>query len=395
MKRMIMLGAVVVVVAVAIIYFTRSDKVETQGVTDTEIVIGSHTALSGPVAVWGVPITNGMRMRLDEINAAGGIHGRTVKLIVEDTQYQQSKAAQAGDKLLRKDKVFALVGALGTPQNMVTMPRALEMGVLNLFPASSAVEMYEPFHKLKFSAALPYYNQIRAAVNYFVTEKGRKRIAVMYQDDDFGLNHFKGARDQAQELGLELVEVTTYKRGAKDFSSQIAKMKAADADLIVLGTIISETIGAKVEARKIGWDVDMVVSIAGYNPFTAELAKGASDGLYAATALEIPYEDQASPEVRAWMEKYKAAYGDTASIQAVVGYMAMDLFYQGANNAGRDLTAQSMAEGIEAIRDYRTMFGGPPMNFSETDHLGPSPREGIILAQVKGIRWETLRTISY
>ena len=73
----------------------------------------------------------------------------------------------------------------------------------------------------------------------------------------------------------------------------------------------------------------------------------------------------------------------------------MDLFYQGANNAGRNLTADSLAEGIEAIRDYKTMFGPGKFNFSATDHLGASIHEDILLCQVKGTRWETLRTISY
>ena len=83
-----------------------------QGVYPDKIVLGSHQPLSGPVALWGVPVTNGMRMAVDEANEKGGINGRKIELIVEDSAYQQNKAAQAGDKLLKKDKVFALVGAL-------------------------------------------------------------------------------------------------------------------------------------------------------------------------------------------------------------------------------------------------------------------------------------------
>ncbi|MEE8554893.1 MAG: ABC transporter substrate-binding protein [bacterium] len=397
-KRMIVLALVAaVVVVVAVVAYNRSavGPAAGQGVTDDEILIGSHQALSGPVAIWGVPITNGMRMRADEINEAGGIHGRKINLIVEDHAYLQSRAAQAGDKLLQRDKVFALVGALGTPQNMVVMPRALKMGVPNLFPASAAVEMYEPFHKLKFAAVVPYYYSVRAAVSYFVKQEGKTKIAVMYQDDDFGLNTLRGVQDEAKELGLDLVAETSYKRGAKDFSSQIALMKSAGADLVVLGTIIAETIGAKVEARKIGWDVDMVVNVAGYAPEVAELARGASDGLYAIGYFPIPYRDSVSPEVGEWMDAYESRFGDMPSIQAVIGYVFMDLFYQGANNAGPNLTAESVAEGIEAIRDYKTIFGPGKFNFSATDHLGASIHEDILLCQVKGTRWETLRTISY
>ena len=128
----------------------------TQGVSDAEIVLGSHQPLSGPLAGWGVPTTNGMRMRVEEINSAGGINGRKIKLIVEDTAYSPTKAAQAGSKLIDKDKIFAMVAALGTPTNMVTIPMLQKRGLHNLFPMSAARSMYEPIDPLKGSMFASY-----------------------------------------------------------------------------------------------------------------------------------------------------------------------------------------------------------------------------------------------
>ena len=273
----------------------------TQGVSDAEIVLGSHQPLSGPLAGWGVPTTNGMRMRVEEINSAGGIHGRKIKLIVEDTAYSPTKAAQAGSKLIDKDKIFAMVAALGTPTNMVTIPMLQKRGLHNLFPMSAARSMYEPIDPLKFSMFASYYQGSRSTIKYFVEQKDKKSIGILYQDDDFGKDILAGVVDQLEAMGMKLTAETTYKRGAKDFSSQIAKLQAANVDLVFLGTVIRETIGAVVTARKMGWNVDMVVSGAGYTPHVAFLAKAATHGLYANFQVPIPYPDTASPELKAWM----------------------------------------------------------------------------------------------
>src|SRR5436309_14591084 len=92
-------------------------QTENRGVTKTEIVLGTHTDLSGPAATYGVSSTNAVKMRFDELNDKGGVHGRKIKLIVEDTQYQVPRAVQAGAKLIHRDHIFAMVAGLGTPMN--------------------------------------------------------------------------------------------------------------------------------------------------------------------------------------------------------------------------------------------------------------------------------------
>ncbi|MBL4667382.1 MAG: ABC transporter substrate-binding protein [Sneathiella sp.] len=366
-----------------------------QGVTDDKIILGSHQPLSGPVALWGVPVTNGMRMAVEEINENGGINGRTLVLIVEDTAYQQNKAAQAGDKLLKKDKVFALVGPLGTPTNMVTMPRALKRGVLNIFPLSAAKEMYEPFHALKFSNLTPYDDQMRSAVKYFVENEGVKKVGVLYQDDDFGKNVLLGCEEQAKDMGLPEVVKTNFKRGSKDFSSQIAKLKSAGVDLVCLGTIIGETIGSMATARKIGYKTKFVVSSAGYVPENITLAKGLTEGLYGTSQTPIPYYDDVNADIKAWMDRYKARFNKDAVLQSIAGYEVIRLFAVGVKNAGKDLTAIKVAKALENIKNFESKFGGATISFSETDHLGPDKRNSVSLYKVIGPKWEKIRNISY
>ena len=115
----------------------------------------------------------------DEVNASGGIHGRKIKLIVEDTQYQVPRAVQAGTKLINRDRIFAMIAALGTPMNNALFKDQFEAGVPNLFPLSAARSMYLPFHRLKFVGAATYVDQVRAGINYFVATKGNKAIRAM------------------------------------------------------------------------------------------------------------------------------------------------------------------------------------------------------------------------
>src|ERR1700759_696940 len=174
------------IAALAAIVLAGSAQAQQRGVTPTEITFGMHTDLSGVAATYGVSSSNGVKMRFEEVNAAGGIAGRKLKVIVEDQGYQVPKAVQACNKLINRDKVFAFVAPLGTPMNNACFKDQFAAGVPNLFPLSAARSMYEPFERLKFYGAASYTDQIRSGIEYFVKTKGKKAVCVMYQDTDFG-----------------------------------------------------------------------------------------------------------------------------------------------------------------------------------------------------------------
>ena len=227
------------------------------GVTATEIVIGTHTALSGPVSAWGIGSTEGMRMRFEEANEKG-IHGRKIKFVVEDHQYQVPRAVQAANKLINNDKIFAMVGALGTPQNNAVLGEQLQKGVPNLFPFTAARSMAEPFHKLKFAAFSTYYDQVRAVVKHFVEKEGKKKICTMYQDTDFGHEIRDGVREQAKAMKLEVVSEAAYGPMDTEFVAPVTKLKSAGCDVVIMGSIIRDSIQAVGTAKKLGWaDADV------------------------------------------------------------------------------------------------------------------------------------------
>jgi branched-chain amino acid transport system substrate-binding protein len=178
------------------------------GVSDTEIVIGSHNDMSGPLALIGTAAINGARMRFDEANAKGGIHGRNIRFIVEDTQYQVPRAIQAANKLVNRDKIFAMILGMGTPMNNAILPMLTEKNIPNLFPISGARSMIDPFRKLQFIGRGIYYDEISAGARYFIEKRGATTPCIVYQDTDFGQEIFDGAKDKIESMGLEVAAVS-------------------------------------------------------------------------------------------------------------------------------------------------------------------------------------------
>jgi branched-chain amino acid transport system substrate-binding protein len=361
---------------------------ESRGVSKTEIVLGMHTDLSGPAATYGVSSSNAVKMRFDEVNDKGGIHGRKIRLVVEDTQYQVPRAVQAGAKLINRDRIFAMVAPLGTPMNNALFKDQFDAGVPNLFPLSAARSMYEPFNKLKFYGAASYVDQVRAGINYFVAKKGKKALCAMYQDTDFGKEVLDGVQMQADKLKIKVAETTTHKPTDQDFTAQITRLKAAGCDLVVLGTIVRDSIVPYATARKIGWtDVDFLGSAASYDLFVAAAQGGVTEGLYAMGLTDMPYRDTFGPAAQAWFDRYKERYKNDPNIGAIYGHVAADLTALGLEKAGADLTLNSFVKGLESIRGYRDIFNGPEANFGPDKHQGANSS---FLAVVKGGRWVRL-----
>ena len=355
-----------------------------QGVTKDEIVVGTHTALSGPVAGWGIDATNGIRMRFEEANAAGGIHGRQIRYIAEDSQYQVPIAVQKANKLVNRDKVFFLIGSIGTPMNNAIFPMLEKKNVPNLFPYTAARSMYEPFHKLKIQNLAPYYGNVRAGLKYFVEEKGKERVCMMYQDTDFGHETKDAVEDQLKEMSMSLVAETAHKASETNFVGAITQLRKADCDVVMLGTIIQDTIIAVSTARKMGWDVDMVTQTAGCN-YVVPLKGGEGvEGLYGVTSIPIMYADQATGKAKTFFDNYQKRFDKMPSEVAQHGYFSADLAVIALERAGKDLTVDSFIKGMESIKGYQHPFGGPEISFGPQKHLGSD--ESVFL-QVKGGKW--------
>jgi ABC-type branched-subunit amino acid transport system substrate-binding protein len=368
-------------------------KVTNQGITPTEIVVGSHQDLSGPIKTWGVPVSNGMKMAVEEINAAGGIHGRKIRLIVEDSAYDPKKAVLATQKLIERDKIFSNIGSMGSPTVLAAQDIVLDAGVTQLFPLTAAEFTYKfdpakPQERLKFNNLLPYVESTRAALKYMVEAFKVQKPCVMHQDDEYGKNVLDGFTLQLEAMKVKPASITSYKRGVSDFSAQISKMKADGCDLVVLGTVVRETIGAMAEARKLGWDVRFLGATPTNVLEVPVLGKDTVEGLYAAAAFEVPYEDTAKGKVKDWLVAYKKAYGSDANTQAIIGYNAIMTFAFYAKEAGKDLTGQKFLDAMESGKPFDDIFGNPTTKFSKTNHLASTVTQ---VQKVEKGRWVVVK----
>ena len=186
---------------------------------------------------------------------------------------------------------------------------------------------------------------------------------------------------------MDFTEKTTYKRGSTDFSSQVARMKAANCDLVVLGTIIRETIGAIAEARKTGFNPVFLGSSAAYTELIHKLGGKAMDGFYATMTAQVPYLDEASQPLRFWATKYKTRFGDDPTVFSAYGYTIMDAFIKAAQKAGTNLTTDSFIKAMDTMSIPTDIFGSPPLTFTATKRLGSDASR---LSQITDGKWKVV-----
>jgi branched-chain amino acid transport system substrate-binding protein len=354
----------------------------TRGVSKTEVLVGTIQDLSGPIAAFGREGVNGMNMRIEEFNAAGGAAGRKIRLVVEDSGYDTKRAVLAAQKLVQNDGIFITVANLGTALSLTAMPIFTEGGVVHAFPLASTRGVYDPPNPLAFAFAVPYYQQGRVIVKALHGQRAERSWCALTQDDELGTELMKGVESQLGELKGRVAEKTTYKRGATDFSSQVARLKSTGCDTVVLGTTLRETIGTLNEAKKVGFAPEFIGTAAAYSHLVPKLGGAVTEGLLAAHASAQPYPDE--PALREWYAAYQAKYKEEPGQYAVFGYATMDWVIKTLEKVGADLTTQRFVEAMETSTFPRDKMGFDTMRFSKTKRLGS---DAVRISRLKDGRW--------
>ena len=362
--------------------FAATPAFAEDGVTPTEVTFGAHLVLSGPLAELGARQQDAMRLVIDEVNEKGGIHGRKIKVIVEDSAYDVKKAVLATQKFIESDKVLAVIMATGSEPAIAAMPILHKAGVPNLFPLAPAAAFVEPFNRLNFAYFTPNGVIVRPGVEYFAA-KGKKKFCVLYQDDAYGEEVIEGTTKQLAKHNLKIVDQIAYKRGATDFSAQVAKLKQSDCDMLIAATVPQSLAAAMAEVRRRDWNVDVMAGGPAYDAAVATLGKEAVEGVYTVGFYPIPDPETGSPEVKAWIAKYQAKYGKVPPVYASYATGITEIIMEGLRKAGPNLTRETLISGLENVRNFKLIFG-PTVNMSATNHLALS---GANLFQIKGGKW--------
>lgn len=354
------------------------------GVSDTEIVIGSHLDLSGPAAAGMPMLRNAMEMKLAEVNAAGGIHGRQVRVIVEDNGGQPQLAVRAAQKLIRQDEVFAFLNTFGSGTNAATLGAAMEAGTVVFAPwgASAIFQQVAQANPLLFTTVQDYHTTTGRALARVIPEWGTTRTGVIYMEGPFGDLIRAGVGMGMQATGQTVADEAAYRPGDIDFSSQVARLRAANCDLIVAGTIIRETVGVMAEVKKLGWDVKVLTGIPGRGTIVARLGGADTEGLYGIGGWRLHGADTTDADARAFIDAFTAAYGMAPDENAANAYSYTSWFVNALQAAGPDLTADSFVAAARATAnsDFTTYT---EQRF-ENNHAMP---ELVSIDQIQGGVW--------
>ena len=353
----------------------------------SEIVVGTITDLSGPAAVYGHAVVNAMRLRFDTVNAAGGIRGRKLKLVVEDHQFQVPRAVQATSKLLKLDRAQVFVGSLGTAQVQAVLPQLRAAGVANLFPMAASRDLVHASDAISWISGSLYYDQIRAGVKWMVETKAKQAVCVMAQSTEYGEEVQQAVKDQLAQHGQTIKTVVTHRPIDTDFSAPVQRLRNAGCDLVVLATLLRDTILPMAAAKTAGWSVDFLGPSTTHDYLLAQAPGGATQGLYSVSSLSLPDRATAPAEVTAWMDAYKARFGTEPNAGAIYGATIADLAVLALDRAGGETGMAKLTRGVASIRGWRDLFGGTLQAFGDGGRQGT--RQAYVY-QLRGPRYERL-----
>jgi branched-chain amino acid transport system substrate-binding protein len=365
---------------------------DVRGVTDTQVTIGGNHDMSGPFATFSVPAVRAANQLFEEVNRNGGVHGRSIRYIVEDHAYQVPRAVQNNNKLVQNDNVFAMLLSLGTPHNLASFPLMDRNEVPSIMPLALSGQMLAegPFSR-RFAFGADYYEAVSAGIDYLVAEHGIRNLCVMYIPSDFGEEVNRAVQDAvADNPALNMAQATSHRQDESDFSGALSRLRAANCELVALAVAVRPIMTIASTARDMGWnDVKFIVSQAGFHTVIAQAPGAVTEGMYGASAWPDIEERRANPETAEWIRSFESAYGEFPSTGAVLGRIGAQAFVRGLEAAGPDLTLESFLAGMESL-DYHDPVTGVDVLMSPDKHAATS---GIVLSQVRDGRWQTITVL--
>lgn len=363
-----------------------------QGVSDDEIVLGGHHDLSGIFAAFSVPAVKAAEHYFAEVNAKGGVHGRKIRYVVEDHGYNVSKVGPAVNKLINRDKIFAMLLALGTPHNLAAFKLQDAKGIPNVYPLTAARQMMQEPVDLHYTGGSSYYDQMRSAVKFMNENQGTTKFCAMFLPTDFGKEIQLGIKDEVEAMGLTYASETTHKPDDADFAGSLSKLKADGCELVATALGVRQTLTVLGTAKKMGLtDMNFLGSSAAFHTVIAKAGEGKiAEGFYAAAGWQDIEARMGDPEVGGWVKSFTEAAGEKLmGTGAMLGRSAAELIVRGLEAAGPDLTHESFQKGMESL-EYEDKILGVMVKMGPGDHVAA---DAIYISQVQGGSWKTLATI--
>ncbi len=340
------------------------------GVTPTEIIFGSSCALSGHASFLGTQTLHGVQSYLSYVNEKGGINGRKIKLIAYDDAYDPGRCEANTRRLIDEDKVFALTSYVGTPTAVKIMPlvERAKVPLVGLF--SGAKLLREPFQRYIINIRASYQQEIRTIVDHLVKDSHISRIAVFYQNDEYGWDGLEGTRQALRRYHMTPVATGAYQRGSMDVEAAYEGISHADPEaVIMIGTYAPSAKFIEMAKKRKACTIFHNVSFVGPEELVKLLGHQA-EGVLITQVVPPPWETALIPaaeEYKTLLAKYYP--GDQPNFVGFEGFVNAKVLVQALRRTGRDLTREKLIEAFEQL-DFYSPGIGANINFSAENHQG-------------------------
>lgn len=327
-------------------------QTQERGVTASEVVIGTSQPLSGPAAFWGVPVTGGMDAYIRFINDQGGIHGRKVRLVARDDSYLPPRAVANVRELIDRERIFALVGLLGSANAFAVRDFVVESNVIWINPLADA-SMWAGFKKKQnlFVTYISYVDEGRILTDYAAKNMGVKKVAVFYQNDLYGQKGLLGIKRGAAQTKAKVVVAVSYEVTDTDVSGHALKLRESGADAVIL--YATPRHGALIvrEMAKIGFTPKLFSSSTLADPAMFALAGDAWNNVVLTAYFQLPGTDRRVDEMLATIVKINPALAQ-APFNSVAGVSFLEPFLEGLRRTGPNLTRERFVAAMETIKNW-------------------------------------------
>jgi branched-chain amino acid transport system substrate-binding protein len=343
-------------------------KAVVTGVTDTEVVVGSWGPQDGPAGAYGV-IDRTLDAYFKMFNDQGGINGRKIRFIYENDSYQPAKTVAAVKKLVEEDKVFALVGGLGTPNNLAVMDYLVQNNVPHVAPATGTTALAVPLKKNVYAVQLNYTTEGTLLTQYALDQLSAKKFAVFYQNDAFGKEGLDAVQAALKQRGLAAAAAVSYETADTNYSAQALKLQTSGADTVILYAVPKPGGSIIAEMGKIGFKPKLLSSNVINDPAIFQLAGPAIEGMLIGAWLPA-FDDTSNPrivEYQAFMAKY--ASKEQIGGFSLTGYTYAQVMVEALKRAGKELTREGFVQSLDQMKDF-TGSPLPSLSYSPTDHAG-------------------------
>ena len=339
-----------------------------RGVTDTEILVGQWGPQTGPAAPWGA-VARGTDLLCKIINEEGGIHGRKIKYFLRDDSYQPAKTKAIAKEFVEQIGVFGVVSGVGVATGMTARDYLMENKVIWVGPASGVYEWIHPIQKYLFAVYPLYDDEAFNMTGYLYEKLGFKKIAMFYQNDDYGKQGMMGVERYLLRKNIKLVEKITAEVTDRDLSTHALKLKNSGAEAVIMWTNPQGAALLLAETAKIGFKPQWATSNSlSDSALMMQITRGLWVGMITSFFGELP--DSNHPlmvKYRDWHKKLTPQ--ERWGVFYYAGIIFAEPFIEGLKRAGRDLTPDTFVKAMETMKDFQGI--GPPVTFA-----GKKDRQG-------------------